>query len=287
MTTPDVVIIGAPRSGTNMLRDVLTTLPGHTTWPCDEINLIWRHGNRDAHSDELEARHARPEVRRYLRRQFDRVRGGAQTVVEKTCANSLRVEFVHRALPDARLVLITRDGFDAAASAMSRWHAPLDWGYTAAKARWVPPSDLPHYGVGFVRDRLRKRAAARSGSTPSSAGWWGPRPHDWRQLSSAHPLDEICMIQWHRCVEASRRDLARLPAAQVHHVTYESFVREPATELRRLLDFLGTPERYDAEAVAAVSAASIGKGRAGFSAADRSRLGALAATSLDALGHAR
>ena len=35
-----VVIIGAPRSGTNMLRDVLCDWPGVVTWPCDEINLI-------------------------------------------------------------------------------------------------------------------------------------------------------------------------------------------------------------------------------------------------------
>ena len=40
-----VVIIGAARSGTNMLRDVLVKLPGVGTWPCDEINYIWRHGN--------------------------------------------------------------------------------------------------------------------------------------------------------------------------------------------------------------------------------------------------
>lgn len=287
MTGRDVVIIGAPRSGTNLLRDVLTTLPGYTTWPCDEINLIWRHGNRDAPSDELSAGHARPEVRRYLHRQFEHLRAGGQTVVEKTCANSLRVGFVHRVLPDARLVLITRDGFDAAASALPRWHAPMDWRYTRAKARWVPPSDLPHYGVGFVRDRLRRRRAARSGTAPSSAGWWGPRPHDWRRLSATHSLDEICMIQWHRCVEASRRDLADVPSTQVHHVSYESFVRDPDAELRRLLAFLGTPERYVAAAVATVSAASIGKGRAGFSPADRRRLGKLAATSLDGLGYAR
>ena len=39
------MIIGAARSGTNMLRDVLTSLDGVDTWPCDEINYIWRHGN--------------------------------------------------------------------------------------------------------------------------------------------------------------------------------------------------------------------------------------------------
>ena len=52
----DIIIIGAPRSGTNMLRDVLTALPGFETWPCDEINLAWRHGNRALPSDELRCR---------------------------------------------------------------------------------------------------------------------------------------------------------------------------------------------------------------------------------------
>ncbi|MDN5869901.1 MAG: sulfotransferase [Nitrococcus sp.] len=33
-----VVIIGAPRSGTNMLRYVLTPIPGVRTWRCAEIN---------------------------------------------------------------------------------------------------------------------------------------------------------------------------------------------------------------------------------------------------------
>ena len=36
-----VIIIGAPRSGTNMLRDILTNFEGIETWPCDEINYIW------------------------------------------------------------------------------------------------------------------------------------------------------------------------------------------------------------------------------------------------------
>ena len=39
MNRAPVVIIGAPRSGTNMLRDVLVGVGGYATWPCDEINL--------------------------------------------------------------------------------------------------------------------------------------------------------------------------------------------------------------------------------------------------------
>jgi len=38
MSNTDIIIVGAPRSGTNMLRDVLTSFDGVCTWPCDEIN---------------------------------------------------------------------------------------------------------------------------------------------------------------------------------------------------------------------------------------------------------
>ena len=48
-----LIILGAPRSGTNSLRDSLTNIPGYYTWNCDEINYIWRYGNRDYPNDNL------------------------------------------------------------------------------------------------------------------------------------------------------------------------------------------------------------------------------------------
>ncbi len=65
-------------------------------------------------------------------------RDDADVVVEKTCANSLRVPFVDRVVPEARYVFIRRDGLDAVGSAMARWKAPLDIPYLARKgAVWV------------------------------------------------------------------------------------------------------------------------------------------------------
>ena len=40
-----LIIIGAGRSGTNILRDSLCKVDGVVTWNCDEINPLWRHGN--------------------------------------------------------------------------------------------------------------------------------------------------------------------------------------------------------------------------------------------------
>jgi hypothetical protein len=281
----DVVIVGAPRSGTNMLRDVLTTLPGVATWPCDEINLVWRHGNRAEPSDELTPAMARPAVAGFIRGRFDRIhhRYDAHTVVEKTCATSLRVEFTRAVLPYARYVFITRDGIDAAVSAAERWNAPLDLRYTAAKARFVPPGDLPYYGARFLAGRLRRR-----GSSPEGvATWWGPRPRDYRELMRTHPLDEICALQWQRCVDASERGLAGLPDDQLLHVTYEDFVTDPAHELSRVTDFLELPGGDLSGSVTGVSSRSVGKGRASLDPERLARLEELVGPSLRRLGYAQ
>lgn len=284
MTQPrlDVVIVGAPRSGTNMLRDVLTSLPGVATWPCDEVNLLWRHGNRDAPSDELTPDQARPEVRSFLRSRFERIREryDAPVVVEKTCATSLRVPFARAVLPDAKYVFITRDGVDAAASAMERWHAPFDLGYTARKVRYVPASDLPHYGRQFVANQMRKRRASSAPAVEGLSSWWGPKPHDWRDLMREHPLDEVCALQWQRCVEASYAGLADLSTEQLLHVSYEELVTDPVPHVERLTGFLGV--HGDASgAVAGVSPRSIGKGRAALGPDAVGRLESLVGPTLE------
>ena len=259
-----------------MLRDVLTSQPGVTTWPCDEINLVWKHGNRHEASDELTPDHARPEVRHYIRDRFERLhrRDGAAVVVEKTCATSLRVEFARRVLPGATYVLITRDGIDAAASAMQRWHAPFDLRYSVAKARFAPPADLAWYGWRFAVTQLQRRTARGDGAVQDAgvSTWWGPRPHDFRELMRNHPLDELCAIQWQRCVEAAWRGLEGLPAEQLVTVRYEDFVADPVGQAARLAETLGTP---GVPAVGAVSPDSVGRGR--------ERLGPEAVARLEAL----
>ncbi|MEL7430325.1 MAG: sulfotransferase [Pseudomonadota bacterium] len=126
-----IIIIGAGRSGTNVLRDCLTAANGLVTWPCDEINLIWRHGNLRHPTDVFGAAQANASVRHYIQSAFDQIcrKEGGDTVVEKTCANTLRVPFIDAIFPDARYINIVRDGRDVTASAMKRWRSSVDWPY--------------------------------------------------------------------------------------------------------------------------------------------------------------
>ena len=255
-----LVIIGAPRSGTNMLRDVLTALDGLATWPCDEINYIWRHSNVHERSDEFLPDLARPQVAYYIRKRFDWVakRYNAHIVVEKTCANSLRVPFVDAVIPEAKYIFIYRDGLDVVGSAVQRWKAELDISYLARKARFVPLLDFPFYGTRYLWNRVYRLI-----SHAERLAFWGPQFEGLEEALVNHSLPEVCAMQWQRCVELSEAAFSRMPEGKVARVSYEAFVSEPERELRRITDELELKldPNVLGNAVMGVTPRSVGKGR--------------------------
>jgi len=279
-----VVIIGAPRSGTNMLRDILCSLPKINTWPCDEINYIWRHGNVRFPSDEIPAERAKESIRDYIRGQFEWVSRtyDANIVVEKTCANCLRVPFVERILPEARYIYIYRDGLDATGSAKLRWTANLDIPYLLEKVRFVPRLDLPYYAFRYLSARLY-----RLFSREKRLAFWGPKLRDMDYVLGAYSLNEVCAIQWQRCVDQADSALSAMPKGKVVRIKYEDFVSRPEDELTRLLEFLGySASAHDiAEAVRGVSDKSLGKGRKTLGYEEVRRLEALVGDSLKRYGY--
>lgn len=264
----DLIIVGAPRSGTNMLRDVLCQLDGFATWPCDEINYIWRYGNARWPSDVLPPERASQPVVTYIRRAFARRRQveGCDVMVEKTCANSLRVPFVDKVFPRARYIFIHRDPVDAVASAILRWNAPFELGYTLAKARFVPLSDLPYYGTRFVWNHLH-RLISKEGRVAS----WGPRLDNMEEILQNHDLVEVCALQWRESVARAAQAFSEMAQDRVHVVRYEDFVATPLARLTDLCEFFKRRSSRDVliDAVADVSDRSVGKGRQKITGADR------------------
>jgi hypothetical protein len=255
-----IVIIGAPRSGTNMLRDALTSCDGAATWPCDEINAIWRHYNARHPSDELKPAQATHLVKRYIRQTFQRLahRAQAQWVVEKTCANSLRVDFVRAILPEAKFIFLVRDGADVVASSMKRWQAGFDLRYTLRKARYVPLGDIPHLAMRFVANRIY-----RVGVRNRRLGSWGPKLDGMQKMLRERSLAEVCAEQWRRCVTSAAAALEACRADQACFVRYEKLVADPQSEIRRITAFAGIEitDEQRRRIASAISPTNVGKWR--------------------------
>lgn len=258
-----VIIVGAPRSGTNMLRDLITSFDGYATWPCDEIPGIWMHGNHTAPSDELTAFHATPAVTGFIRSKFAALaRRTGSVPVEKTCATSLRIPFVDAVFPDARYVFIVRHGVDATFSTMRRWTGSTSLGYLARKARWTPVTDLPRFVWRTVRTRLRRGESLTT---------WGPRFAGMAEMAATQPLHVVCAEQWRHCVEAAADALEQIPAERVLRLRYEEITHDPAGAVAAIAAFLGveTPDLSGIAAFDDISPASIGKGASGLDDAAR------------------
>ncbi|MEM7083802.1 MAG: sulfotransferase [Pseudomonadota bacterium] len=282
MRCEPIVIIGAPRSGTNMLRDLLVDLDSFHTWPCDEINYIWRYGNARYPSDELTSEMATPKIVDYIRRQFGKIEKPRMRTIEKTCANSLRVPFVEKILPEARYIFIVRDGVDVVRSSIKRWTSKMDIPYLARKARYVPFADLPYYSIRYFRTRVHKLF-----SEENRLSFWGPQLDCMPNYLEKYSLEQVCALQWKHCVESAASALGTLDSARVHRLRYEDIVRQPKEELGKILTFLGSTDSSEeiARVVGTVRTDSVGKGRDRLAPEIRENIHPLIQSTLEQLGY--
>lgn len=108
-------------------------------------------------------------------------------------------------------------------------------------------------------------------------------------LSYSRCFDEndVCALQWQRCVENAKAAFADMSKGKVVRVCYENFIQQLAEELMRILSALGigaSPVRVN-EAVSGASSKNVDKGRAPLSEAEVERLEASVGATLDRYGY--
>lgn len=235
-----LVILGATRSGTNALRNSLISLPTLDTWPCDEINGIWKYRSLSGGYDSLSRGDLTRAKKKYIRsrfiKQFYKL-GKPDILVEKTCANTLRPSFVSGVFPEAKYIYIIRDGAEVIKSAKRRWEGEFEYNlleYWFDKVKFIPGRDLFHYVYDVGVKRLKKKIFRRS-----ALETWGPTHPTLDKFKSECSLDDLVSLQWALCVISSWRYFGRVGPKKCVFITYEFLLNNPEAVLSQVSSLVG------------------------------------------------
>lgn len=234
-----IIIIGAGRSGTKFLRDVLKGSPEVSAVPFD-VGYVWKIGNENIAHDEL-AGSTVPEQANLIRSLLFRLASpklsaGTKYLVEKTVSNSLRLEFVHQIFPDAKFIHLIRDGRAVTESAVRMWRQPPKAGYLWKKLRYFPWRSYRH-AIWYAANLVRGKLTAGRGQLV-----WGPRYDGIEEDARLLPLPVTCARQWKKCVTAARRGLSGIPESNVLEVRYEELVSSDKA-ITDICDFIGLEDK--------------------------------------------
>jgi Sulfotransferase family len=240
-----LLIFGAPRSGTSMLFQALSTHPALWSLYRESQEVIEKHmapALQRHDSEALSAEDVSPRDAFDLARSFyDRV-GNAEAsgavsskvpiilraklnrlltlganaakppsirVVEKNPQNSFRLPFLQCIFPDAQFLFMTRTPAANIASIYRGWHEPRFKTCTL-------PRDFVISGYRTTR-------------------WCFGRPPGWRDMNGRSLID-ICAFQWRAYNEACLRDIPRL-GHRVLRVRYEDISERPRDMLAEIAEW--------------------------------------------------
>lgn len=218
-----IIILGAARSGTKLLRSIINASAHVSAVPYD-VNYIWRFGNENFDHDALPKEAATKDICMFIRAQLLKSSSANEMtrIVEKTVSNALRIPFVNAVLPDAQYIFIVRDGRDVVESALRCWQQRPEIGYMLQKLRTYPWQHCMSYairvGLGLVTQRLGMGVSNHS---------WGPRYPGINHDLGVLDLATICAKQWQVTMSQYESDKGVIPAASLLEIRYEDLVSQP------------------------------------------------------------
>jgi sulfotransferase family protein len=211
-----ILIVGMPRSGTQMLFHVLREHEAFGSLPTEGHN-IWRrfHHPRSTgwHSDHVGAGQVRAGERRYVNAHFFAY-AGRKRLIDKTADNLVRIPYLLELFPDAIFVVMKRNPCDAVNSYINMWKQP------GGRFRsYYVPTDLaiPDY--------------------PQRRMWCSTLIDGWREHAAA-PIPEIAFEQWRQYVDGIEAGRRAVPALQWVEFFLEDLLENPERASRWVFERL-------------------------------------------------
>ena len=226
-------IVGAPRSGTKLLRDTIGKLPQveTSTHPLEEI---WSLGQEDAETDQYDPRTLTPEIKKQIRENFKDQHEACSWFIEKNVFHSLRIPYIREIFPRARFIHILRNPRDVAVSLRDYRQSPVDWKYYLSGGIFqLSAAEIVHYSGVFIARMARRLFQGKQQVTDM-----GPIfPGYYKLLQRDEPL-EMAVSQWRYCVESIHESFRSLPKSDSIEIHYRTLIEDYESELDRLGMFL-------------------------------------------------
>ena len=237
-----VFILGCPRSGTTYLGNILEMMPGASYY---FEPPILKYYARPVYEGRVSPSRSRRFYRSCCRSLLFVAPGTGPRVVEKNPNHTWVAEALYHAFPDARFIIISRDGRDTALSLSQKpWH-------------------------------LKESVA--TGKREPGGYLYGPFPHfyieEHRRDEYLHTSDmHRCAWIWRRHAEQIAHLRQALPADCQFHISYESLILQPEKTLGFILEFIGENDERTRKKVFAAAREghtfSLGRWRKGLKPSD-------------------
>lgn len=237
-----IILVGTHRSGTSWLTRVFSQHPDLACWM--EPRYVWSWGNNYRKNDVLVPEDASPRVIEHIRSRFQQfvTAEGKARLFEKTPSNCLRLPFINKVFPEAKIIHVIRDGRSVFSSASDM----LETGFyrpEKLKNRFsemlveTPVTEWPAHWPRIQETLLSKLAG-------KPIPFWGPRPAGWQEWIGAHPQAVILAKQWAATATQAVEDGKNLPTSHYYRFRYEDLIARPQETMSAIVEFAELPASW-------------------------------------------
>ena len=230
-----IFILGVQRSGTTYLASALSLHPGIANM--HEPRYIWSWGNSRKPDDVLDAQDATPRIKAHVDKRLAELlkKLGGTRICDKTPSNCLRIPFLKALFPDAKIVMLVRDGRAVFRSTKEVVSENKDYGMTLdniiSRVREVPMQEWHLLLVPRIRSTVRRL-------TGRPVEFWGVRPPGWKGWVERDSTNVVLAKQWVHATRIALEEGRKLPPENYFEVRYETLMSGSQSVLNELVEFL-------------------------------------------------
>jgi hypothetical protein len=231
-----VLVAGAPRSGKSLVSRILSDAPEFHY--VDEPLGIWDTGFGARADDRRSGEDATESLSRTIRAACSSAvaASGRSRYVDNLAYHALRIPFIARVMPEARIIHVTRQPESALPEMIYGWTArDTVRAAVVRRASVVRLRTLPRLGLRWLRNYVRSRMHGRKAT-------WGPRVPGLESFAADHSVALVAAYQWEKMVSIALDDLSSIDSQRWLDVRYERLIGNYDYEVRRIAEFAGVAD---------------------------------------------